>query len=86
VGPVSDRAAAKAKTQLNVALTHLDQAARHAREADLPGQAGRLERLARDAAEVLGTLQPAGRPTLPVDQAAGGDDQAAGGDDQAADP
>jgi hypothetical protein len=77
VGPVSDRAAAKAKTQLNVALTHLDQAARHAREAGLPGQAGTLERLARDAAEVLGKLQPARRPTLPVDQAAGGDDQAA---------
>ena len=77
MGPVSDRAAAKAKTQLNVALIHLDQAARHAREAGLPGQTGTLERLARDAAEVLGTLQPARRPTLPVDQAAGGDDQAA---------
>jgi len=75
---VIDRAAAKAKMQLNVALTHLDQAARHAREAGLPGQAGTLERLARDAAEVLGKLQPARRPILPVDQAAG--------DDQAADP
>ena len=73
MGPVSDRAAAKAKTQLNVALTHLDQAARHAREAGLGGLAGTLERLARDAAEVLGKLQPA----LPVDQAAGGADQAA---------
>ena len=78
MGPVSDRAAAKAKTQLNVALTHLDQAARHAREAGLPGQADTLERLAHDAAEVLGKLQPARRPTLSVDQAAG--------DDQAADP
>jgi hypothetical protein len=77
VGPVSDRAAAKAKTQLNVALTHLDQAARHAREAGLPGQAGTLERLARDAAEVLGKLQPARRPNMSVDPAAGGDDQAA---------
>ena len=78
MGPVSDRAAAKAKTQLNVALTHLDQAARHAREAGVSGQAGTLERLVRDAAEVLGKLQPARRPTLSVDQAAG--------DDQAADP
>jgi hypothetical protein len=59
VGPVSDRAAAKAKTQLNVALTHLDDAARHAREAGLPGQAGTLERLARDATEVLGRLRAA---------------------------
>lgn len=72
-----DRAAAKAKTQLNVALTHLDQAARHAREAGLPGQAGTLERLAREAAEVLGKLQPARPPIVSVDQAAGGDDQAA---------
>jgi hypothetical protein len=64
---VIDRAAVKAKTELNVALTHLDQAARHAREAGLARQAGTLERLAREAAEVLGKLQPA----------AGGDDQAA---------
>jgi hypothetical protein len=74
---VSDRAAAKAKTHLNVALVRLDQAARHAREAGLHRQAGTLERLARDAAEVLGKLQPA-RPSVPVDQAAVDHDQAAG--------
>ena len=74
---MSDRAAAKAKTHLTVALTHLDQAARHAREAGLARQAGTLERLARDAAEVLGKLQPARRPIVSVDQAAGSDDQAA---------
>jgi hypothetical protein len=74
---VIDRAAAKAKTQLNVALTHLDEAARHAREAGLPGQAGTLERLARDATEALAELQAVPQPTPPVDQVAGGDDQAA---------
>jgi hypothetical protein len=56
---VSDRAAAKAKTHLNVALVRLDEAARHAREAGLHWQAGSLERLARDATEVLGKLQAA---------------------------
>jgi len=56
---VSDRAAAKAKTHLNVALVRLDQAARHAREAGLHRQAGTLERLARDAPEVLGRLRAA---------------------------
>jgi uncharacterized membrane protein YccC len=73
---VIDRAA-KAKTQLNVALTHLDQAARHAREAGSPGQAGTLERLARDAAEALAQLQAAPQPTPPVDQTPGNDEQAA---------
>jgi hypothetical protein len=75
VGSVSDRAAAKAKTHLNVALTHLDEAARLARAAGLQRPADTLERLARDATEVFGKLQPA--PQLPVDQA-GDDDQAAG--------
>jgi len=75
---VSDRAAAKAKTHLNVALVRLDQAARYAREAGLHRQAGTLGRLARDAAEMLGKLQPARRPSAPVDQAAVGHDQAAG--------
>jgi hypothetical protein len=74
---VIDRAAAKAKTQLNVALTHLDEAARHAREAGLPGQADTLERLARDATEALAELQAVSQPTPLVDQVAGGDDQAA---------
>ena len=77
MGPVSDRAAAKAKTQLNVALTHLDQAARQAREAGLGGLAGTLERLARDAAEALAQLQAAPQPTPPVDQTPGNDEQAA---------
>ena len=54
---MSDRAAAKAKTHLNVALVRLDQAARHAREAGLHRQASILERLARDATEVLAKLQ-----------------------------
>jgi hypothetical protein len=74
---VSDRAAAKAKTQLNVALAHLDEAARHAREAGLARQAGTLERLARDAAEALAQLQAAPQPTVPVDQRSGNDEQAA---------
>jgi hypothetical protein len=56
---VSDRAAAKAKTHLNVALVRLDEAARHAREAAMHRQAGTLERLARDATEVLGRLRAA---------------------------
>jgi hypothetical protein len=73
---VSDRAVAKAKTHLNVALVRLDEAARHAREAGLGRQAGTLERLAREAAEVLSKLQSIRQPTLPVDQAAG-DDRAA---------
>jgi hypothetical protein len=69
--PVSDRATAKAKTYLNVALMRLDEAARLAHEAGLLGQAGILERLARDAAEVLGKLQPT-RPADLVDQSADG--------------
>jgi hypothetical protein len=73
---VSDRAAAKAKTQLNVALTHLDEAARLAREAGLGRPADTLERLARDA-EALAQLQGAPQPTPPVDQRSGNDDQAA---------
>jgi hypothetical protein len=76
-GGVSDRAVAKAKTHLNVALTHLDEAARLARAAGLDRSADTLERLARDATEVLGKLQAAPEPTPPVDQAAGDDDQAA---------
>jgi hypothetical protein len=77
VGPVSDRAAAKAKTHLNVALTHLDEAARLAREADLHEPADTLGRLARDATEALAELQAAPQPTVPVDQRSGNDDQAA---------
>jgi hypothetical protein len=68
---VSDRATAKAKTHLNVALMRLDEAARLAREAGLHRHAGTLERLARDAAEVLGKLQST-RSTAPVDQPADG--------------
>jgi hypothetical protein len=75
---LSDRAAAKAKTQLNVALTHLDEAARLAREAGLHRPADTLERLARDATEALAQLQAAPQPTPPVDQRSGNDDQAAG--------
>jgi hypothetical protein len=77
VGSVSDRAAAKAKTQLNVALTHLDEAIRLAREAGLHRPADTLERLARDATEVLAQLKAAGPPTPPADQAAADDEQAA---------
>jgi hypothetical protein len=73
VAPVSDRAAAKAKTHLNVALVRLDEAARHAREAGMHRQASILERLARDATDVLGKLQAA----RSVDQPAGDVDQAA---------
>jgi hypothetical protein len=75
---VSDRAAAKAKTHLNVALTHLDEAARLAREADLGRPADTLTRLARDATEALAELQAAPQLTPPpVDQRSGNDDQAA---------
>jgi hypothetical protein len=76
VGPVSDRAAAKAKTQLNVALIHLDAAARLAREAGLYRPADTLERLACDANEALSELQDVPQPIPPVDQAAGDEDQA----------
>jgi hypothetical protein len=74
---VNDRAAAKAKTQLNVALVYLDAAARLAREAGLHRPADTLERLARDATEALSELQAVPQPTAPVEQAAGDDDQAA---------
>jgi hypothetical protein len=74
---LSERAAVKAKTQLQVALTRLDAAARLAREAGLGRPADTLERLARDATEVLAELHAAPEPAAPVDQAAGGDDQAA---------
>jgi hypothetical protein len=52
-------------------------AARHGCGAGLARQAGTPERLACDAAEVLGTRHPARRPVLQVDQAADNDDQAA---------
>jgi hypothetical protein len=76
---VSDRAAAKAKTHLNVALTHLDEAARLAREAALHRPADTLQRLARDATEALAELQaaPQPQPAAPVDQRSGNDEQAA---------
>ena len=74
---MSDRAAAKAKAQLNVARIHLDAAAGLAREAGLHRPADTLKRLARDATEALSELQAAPQPTPPVDQAAGDDDQAA---------
>ena len=74
---MSDRAAAKAKTQLNVALTHLDEAARLAREAGQHRPADTLERLARDATEALAELQAVPQPTAPVDQRSSNDDQAA---------
>jgi hypothetical protein len=74
---VSDRAAAKAKTQLNVALTHLDEAARLAREAGVHRPADTLERLARDATAALAELQAAPQPAPPVDQTPGNDGQAA---------
>ena len=67
---MSDRAAAKATTHVNVALTHLDEAFRLAREAGLPGQSGLLERLAREATEALAELQVVPEPTPPADQAA----------------
>jgi hypothetical protein len=56
---VSARAATKAKTHLNVALAHLDQAARLAHEAGLHRPAGTLARLTREAADLLGKLQAA---------------------------
>jgi hypothetical protein len=74
---VSDRAAAKAKTHLNVVLTHPDEAVRLAREADLHRTADTLQRLARDATEALAELQAAPQPTAPVDQTPGNDEQAA---------
>ena len=73
---MNDRAAARAKTQLNVALTHLDEAARLAREVGLHRPADTLVRLARDATEVLGKLQAAFQSTPPVN-VAGDNDQAA---------
>jgi hypothetical protein len=72
-----DRVVAKAKTHLNVALMRLDEAARHAREAGLARQAGTLERLAREVAEVLARLQFTRQPTLPVDHEAGDEGAAA---------
>jgi hypothetical protein len=81
---VSDRAAAKAKTQLNVALVYLDGAVRLAREAGLHRPADTLARLARDATEALAEFQAARQPTAPVDQVAGNEDQAAGDEDQGA--
>jgi hypothetical protein len=78
---VSARAAAKAKTHLNVALHHLDEAARLAREAGLQRPAGTLERLAREAGEVLGKLQAThggDQPTLPVEPSASGLERAVG--------
>ena len=74
---MSDRAAAKAKTQLNVALVDLDGAARLARAAGLDRPADTLARLARDATEALAEIQAARQPTAPVEQAAGGDEQGA---------
>jgi hypothetical protein len=68
---VNDRATAKVKTHLNVALMRVDEAARLAREAGLHRQADILERLARDAAEVRGKLQST-RPANLVDQPANG--------------
>ena len=73
---MNDRAAARAKTQLDVALTHLDEAARLAREVGLHRPADTLVRLARDATEVLGKLQAAFQSTPPVN-VAGDNDQAA---------
>ena len=74
---MSDRVAAKAKTQLTVALIHLDAAARLAREAGLHRPADTLERLARDATEALTELQALSQPTALVDPAAGSDEQGA---------
>ena len=74
---MSDRAVAKAKTQLNVALTHLDEAARLAREADLHRPADTLQRLARDATEALAELQAAPQPAPPVDQRSGNNEDEA---------
>ena len=73
---MNDRAAARAKTQLDVVLTHLDEAARLAREVGLHRPADTLVRLARDATEVLGKLQAAFQSTPPVN-VAGDNDQAA---------
>jgi hypothetical protein len=74
---VSDRAAAKAKTQLNVALVYLDEAARLAREAGLVRPADTLARLVDDATGALAELQAVPQPTAPVEQAAGSDEQGA---------
>ena len=73
---MNDRVAAGAKTQLDVALTHLDEAARLAREVGRHRPADMLARLARDATEVLGKLQAAFQSTPPVN-VAGDNDQAA---------
>ena len=67
---MSVHAAAEATTHLHVALTHLDAAARLARDAGLSGQACLLERLAREATEALAELQAVPEPTAPADQAA----------------
>ena len=74
---VSDHAAAKAKTHLNVALPHLAEAARLGREAGRYRPADTLARLAGDATRALAELPAAPQPTPPVDQAADNDDQAA---------
>jgi hypothetical protein len=74
---VNGRAAAKAKTQLQVVLTHLDEAAPLAREAGLHRPADTLARLAGDGTEALAELQAAPQPTPPVDQATGNHDQGA---------
>ena len=74
---MSGRAAAKAKTQLHVVPTHLDETARLAWEAGLHRPADTLARLAGDGTEALAELQAAPQPTPPVDQAAGNHDQGA---------
>jgi hypothetical protein len=73
---VSDHPAARAKTYLNVALTHLAEAVRLAWEAGRYRPADTLARLAGDATRALAELQAAPQ-TTPVDQAADNDDQAA---------
>ena len=74
---MSGRAAAKAKTQLNVALVYLNGAARLAREAGLDRPADTLARLARDATEALAELQAAPQPAPPVDQRSGNNEDEA---------
>ena len=74
---VSDHAAARAKTHLNVALTHLAEAVRLGQEAGRYRPADTLVRLAGDATWALAELPAAPQPTPPVDQAADNHDQAA---------
>ena len=75
---MSDRAAAKARTRLHVAVTQLDEAGWLARPAGLPWPADTLAQLVRDATEALTELPAVPHPTPLVDPAVGNHEQRAG--------